>query len=149
MIQNEIEKAGGLAEQLSVKIYKSNGNLSVVYYKIEEILIDLKKSGEDVHLIMPSLYDIDILQNHTNPDGRSVWVAYADVLHEELCNPDGVLHKKIKTDPDTTGTSLVLLIIELLKLPRSSAMIIAPMAASILGLGTKAFCKHASNEKCG
>ena len=81
MIQNEIEKAGGLAEQLSVKIYKSNGNLSVVYYKIEEILIDLKKSGEDVDLIMPSLYDVDMLQNDTNPDGRLVWVANAELLH--------------------------------------------------------------------
>lgn len=146
MIQNEIERAGGLAERLSVKIYKSNGNLSVVYYKIEEILIDYQKTGKDIDLIMPSLYDVYIDQNHTNPDGRSIWVAYADVLHEELCNPDGIIHRKIQSDLDTTGTSLVLLIIELLRLPRSSAMMIAPMAASILALGVKAFCKHSSDE---
>ncbi len=148
MIQNEIERAGGLAEQLSVKIYESNGNLSFVYYKIEEIFTNYRKTGENINLIMPSLYDVDIDQNHTNRDGRSIWVAYADVLHEELCNPDGAIHRKIKSDLNTTGTSLVLFIIELLRLPRSSAMMIAPMAASILGLGVKAFCKHSSDERC-
>ena len=139
MIQSYIEKAGGVAEQLAIKIRDSNGNFSVVYYKIEEILINYRKSGMDIDLVMPSIYDVDINYNHTSPDGRSIWVAYADVLHEELCNPNGVLHKKVKMDSHITGTSIVLLIINQLRLPPSSAMIVAPIAASILGLESKHF----------
>jgi hypothetical protein len=148
MIQSDIEKAGGLAEQLAIKIRDSNSNLSVVYYKIEEILINYRKSGMDIDLVMPSIYDVDINYNHTSPDGRSIWVAYADVLHEELCNPNGILHKKVKMDSHITGTSIVLLIINQLRLPPSSAMIVAPIAASILGLGVKAFCKHNDESEC-
>lgn len=148
MIQSDIEKAGGLAEQLAIKIRNSNGNLSTVYYKIEEILINYRKSGGDIDLVMPSIYEVDINYNHTSPDGRSIWVAYADVLHEELCNPNGILHKMINGETNVTGTSIVLLIMNQLRLPPSSAMIVAPIAASILGLGVKAFCRHNDESKC-
>jgi hypothetical protein len=40
----------------------------------------------------------------------------------------------------------VTMILSQLKLPQSSTMIVAPIAASILGLGVKAFCKHGSDE---
>jgi hypothetical protein len=148
MMQSDIEKAGKLAEQLSLKIRNSNGNLSVVYYKIEEILINYQKTGGELELVMPGIYDVDIQYNHTSPDGRSIWIAYADVLHEDLCNPDGVIHKKIKMDINTTGTSIVLLIMNQLRLPPSSAMLVAPIAASILGLGIKAFCRHSDDGEC-
>ena len=34
----------------------------------------------------------------TYPDGRLIWSIYADVLHDDLCNPNGILHNKIKSD---------------------------------------------------
>ena len=40
------------------------------------------------------------------------------------------------------------LIINQLNLPQSSAMIVSPVAASILGLGVKAFCKHENDCEC-
>ena len=47
LIQSDIDKAGGLAEQLALKVRSSNGNLSTVYYKLEEILINYRKTGGD------------------------------------------------------------------------------------------------------
>lgn len=144
LIQSDIEKAGGLAEQLAIKVRNSHGNLSTIYYKLEEVLINYRKTGGDLDLVMPGIYEVDFEYNRTNPDGRSVWGAYADVLHDELCNENGTLHKKLEMETNATGTSVVLLIMNQLRLPPSSAMIVAPIAASILGLGMRAFCKHGS-----
>jgi hypothetical protein len=144
---SDVEKAGELAEQVALQIQNSNGNLRTVYYKLEEILINYRKSNVDVDLIMPAIYEVDFEFNKTNPDGRSVWIAYADALHEELCNSTGSLHKKVKSENVLSGTSLVYHIMDQLNLPPSSALLISPIAASIMGLGVTAFCKH-ENKKC-
>src|SRR5215210_1439620 len=144
---SDVEKAGELAEQVALQIQNSNGNLRTVYYKLEEILINYRKSNVDVDLIMPAIYEVDFEFNKTNPDGRSVWIAYAYALHEELCNSTGSLHKKVKSENVLSGTSLVNHIMDQLNLPPSSALLISPIAASILGLGVTAFCKH-ENKKC-
>lgn len=140
--KGEIEKAGELADQVSVKIKKSGGSLVPVYYKLEEILIDYRKQGIDVDIVMPALFEVDLEHNRTTPDGRSIWSAYADVLHDDLCSPTGNIHKLVKSDSDIKGTSLVQIIVDQLKLPDSSALLVAPIAASVLGLGVNAFCKH-------
>jgi hypothetical protein len=144
---SDVEKAGELAEQVALQIQNSNGNLRTVYYKLEEILINYRKSNVDVDLIMPAIYEVDFEFNKTNPDGRSVWITYADALHEELCNSTGSLHKKVKSENVLSGTSLVNHIMDQLNLPPSSALLISPIAASIMGLGVTAFCKH-ENKKC-
>jgi hypothetical protein len=144
---SDVEKAGELAEQVALQIQNSNGNLRTVYYKLEEILINYRKSNVDVDLIMPAIYEVDFEFNKTNPDGRSVWIAYADALHEDLCNSTGSLHKKVKSENVLSGTSLVNHIMDQLNLPPSSALLISPIAASIMGLGVTAFCKH-ENKKC-
>ena len=148
MIQSDIQKAGELAELLAVKLRNSNGNLGVIYYKLEEILINYRKTGGDLELVMPSIYEVDFEFNRTLPDGRSIWIAYADVLHDELCSHNGRLHKKVEMENGATGESLVSYIMEQLRLPPSSAMIVAPVAGSILGLGVKAFCKHGGDCGC-
>ena len=144
MIFSDIEKAGELAEQVALQIQNSNGNLRTVYYKLEEILINYRKNSVDIDLIMPGLYEVDFEFNKTNPDGRSVWIAYADALHEELCNSNGILHKMVKSENKLRGAVLVNQIMDQLNLPQSSALLISPIAASILGLGVTAFCKHES-----
>lgn len=147
VIFSDIEKAGELADQVALQLRNSNGNLRVVYYKLEEILINYRKNNVDVDLIMPAIYEVDFEFNKTSPDGRSVWIAYADALHEELCNTNGSLHKKVKFENNLKGASLVNHIIGQLNLPQNSALLIGPIAASILGLGVKAFCKH-ENKNC-
>ena len=147
VIFSDIEKAGELADKVALQIRNSNGNLRVVYYKLEEILINYRKNNVDVDLIMPAIYEVDFEFNKTSPDGRSVWIAYADALHEELCNTNGNLHKKVKFENNLKGASLVNHIIGQLNLPPNSALLIGPIAASILGLGVKAFCKH-ENKNC-
>ena len=138
----DIQKAGKLADQVSANVQKSGGSLVPVYYKIEEILIDYRKHGIDIDLVMPALFDVDLEHNRTNPDGRSIWFAYAEVLHDDLCRPTGTMHKLIKSDNIVNGALIVQLIMEKLKLPESSALLVAPIAASVLGLGVNAFCKH-------
>ena len=146
MIFSDIEKAGELAEEVALQIQNSNGNLRTVYYKLEEILINYRKNNVDIDLIMPGLYEVDFEFNKTNPDGRSVWIAYADALHEELCNSKGILHKMVKSENKLRGAVLVNQIMDQLNLPPSSALLISPIAASILGLGVTAFCKHESKN---
>ena len=107
VIFSDIEKAGDLAEQVALQIKNSNGNLRAVYYKLEEILINYRKNNVDVDLIMPAIYEVDFEFSKTNPDGRSVWIAYADAIHEELCNPNGSLHKMVKYENNLKGASLV------------------------------------------
>lgn len=138
----DIQKAGELADQVSANVKKSGGSLVPVYFKLEEILIDYRKHGIDVDLVMPALFDVDLEHNRTNPDGRSIWFAYAEVLHDDLCRPTGTIHKLIKSDNVVTGALVVQLIMEKLRLPESSALLIAPIAASVLALGVNAFCKH-------
>jgi hypothetical protein len=145
MVESDIEKAGDLAEQIASDLRKSNCNLGIVYYKIEQVLLNYKKTGKDLDLIMPGIYEADFEYNRTYPDGRTIWSIYADVLHDDLCNPNGILHSKIKSNIDISGSCVVELIINHLNLPQSSAMIVSPVAASILGLGVKAFCKHENN----
>jgi hypothetical protein len=146
MIFSDIEKAGELAEEVALQIQNSNGNLRTVYYKLEEILINFRKNNVDIDLIMPGLYEVDFEFNKTNPDGRSVWIAYADALHEELCNSKGILHKMVKSENKLRGAVLVNQIMDQLNLPPSSTLLISPIAASILGLGVTAFCKHESKN---
>jgi len=147
VIFSDIEKAGELADQVAMQLRNSNGNLRIVYYKLEEILINYRKNNVNVDLIMPAIYEVDFEFNKTSPDGRSVWIAYADALHEELCNTNGSLYKKVKFENNLKGASLVNHIIDQLNLPPSSALLIGPIAASILGLGVTAFCKH-ENKNC-
>jgi len=147
LIFSDIEKAGDLADQVAVQIKNSKGNLRVVYYKLEEILINYRKNNVDVDLIMPAIYEVDFEFNKTSPDGRSVWIAYADALHEDLCNPRGSLHKMVKLETNLKGASVINHIMAQLNLPPSSALLISPIAASILGLGVTAFCTH-ENKKC-
>jgi hypothetical protein len=143
----DIQKAGELADQVSAKIKKSGGSLVPVYYKLEEILIDYRRQGIYVDLVMPALFDVDLEHNTTNPDGRSIWFAYAEVLHDDLCWPTGSMHKLMESDDVVTGASVVQLIMDKLKLPESSALLVAPIAASVLGLGIGAFCKHHGEDK--
>ena len=147
MIFSDIQKAGDLADEVAVQIKNSNGNLRVVYYKLEEILINYRKNNVDVDLIMPAIYEVDFEFNKTSPDGRSVWIAYADALHEDLCNPHGSLNKMVKLETNLKGASVINHIMAQLNLPPSSALLISPIAASILGLGVTAFCTH-ENKKC-
>ena len=85
-----------MAEQIASDLRKSNGNLGIVYYKIEQVLLNYRKTGRDLDLIMPGIYEVDFEYSRTYPDGRSIWSMYADVLHDDLCNPNGILHIKIK-----------------------------------------------------
>lgn len=139
---SDIEKAGQIAEEIAHRIRNSNGNLSIAYYKLEEILINYRKNGMDEELILPGLYEVDHEYNRTNPDGRSIGNIYADTLHEDLCNSNGIIHKSIEANSNISGIQVVELIMKKLDLPPSSALIIGPIAASILGLGVNAFCKH-------
>lgn len=141
ILLSNIKKAGELAEQIALKVQNTNGDLSPIYYKLEEILVNYRREGMDMDLIMPAMYEVDLEYNRTNPDGRSVWIAYAEVLHEDLCNPNSILHQKIKSK-NFTGASIIEYILDKLKLSDNSAMLISPIAGSILGLGVTAFCKH-------
>lgn len=143
----DIKRAGELADQVSVTIKKSGGSLVPVYYKLEEILVDYRKQGMDVDIVMPALFEVDLEHNRTIPDGRSVWIAYADVLHDDLCSPTGNMHKLVKSDSSINGASVVQLIMDKLNLPESSALLVAPIAASVLGLGVTAFCMHHKEDK--
>ena len=143
----DIQKAGELADQVSATVKKSGGSLVPVYYKLEEILVDYRKRGMDIDIVMPALFEVDLEHNRTIPDGRSIWVAYADVLHEDLCSPTGSMHKLVKSNSLITGASIVQLIMDKLNLPESSALLIAPIAASVMGLGVNAFCMHHKQDK--
>ena len=66
---------------------------------------------------MPGIYEVDFEYGRSCPDGRSIWSIYADVLHDDLCNPNGILHNKIKSDLNISGSSVVKLIINQLNLP--------------------------------
>lgn len=68
----------------------------VIYYKLEKILINYRKTGGDPGLVMPSIYEVDFEYNRTSPDGRSIWIAYADVLHDDLCGQHALFTKRLK-----------------------------------------------------
>lgn len=144
---HDIQKAGEVADQVSVIIKKSGGSLVPVYYKLEEILVDYRNRGMDVDIVMPALFDVDFEHNRTIPDGRSIWIAYADVLHDDLCSPTGSMHKLLESNTSVSGTSIVQLIMNKLNLPEGSALLVAPIAASVLGLGVNAFCMHHKEDK--
>jgi hypothetical protein len=141
---SDVIESGKIAEVISSKIKDARFSLVPAYQKLEEILILYKNNNEEIDLIMPALFEIDIEHNKTIPDGRSIWFAYAEVLHSDLCDPTGNLHQIISSNNSTSGSEVIQAIIDKLKLPQSSAFLVAPLAGSVLGLGVKAFCRHQS-----
>lgn len=146
---SDVIESGKIAEMISSKIKEAKFSLVPAYQKLEEILILYKNNNKEIDLIMPALFEIDIEHNKTIPDGRSIWFAYAEVLHSDLCEPTGNLHQIISSNDPSSGSEVVQAILDKLKLPQSSAFIIAPLAGSMLGLGVNAFCRHQSSRAGG
>jgi hypothetical protein len=139
---SDVIESGKMAEVISSKMKEAKFSLVPAYQKLEEILILYKNNGQEIDLIMPALFEIDIEHNKTIPDGRSIWFAYAEVLHDDLCDPRGNLHRIISSNNPVSGSEVIQAIIDKLKLPQSSALIVAPLAGSMLSLGVNAFCRH-------
>lgn len=139
---SDVIESGKMAEVISFKMKEAKFSLVPAYQKLEEILILYKNNGQEIDLIMPALFEIDIEHNKTIPDGRSIWFAYAEVLHDDLCDPTGNLHQIISSNNPASGSEVIQAIIDKLKLPQSSASIVAPLAGSMLSLGVNAFCRH-------
>ena len=57
------------------------------------------------------------------------------------------MHKLLESNTSVSGTSIVQLIMNKLNLPEGSALLVAPIAASVLGLGVNAFCMHHKEDK--
>lgn len=143
---SDIFESGKIAEVISSKIKEAKFSLVPAYQKLEEILILYKNNNKEVDLIMPALFEIDVEHNKTIPDGRSIWFIYAEVLHSDLCEHTGNLHRIISSNNPASGSEVIQAIIDKLKLPQSSAFLLAPIAGSMLGLGVNAFCRHQSTR---
>jgi len=137
----DVQKAGALAEALGKQIQENNGDLTSVYAALENAALDYRASGQDLGSAIPGAGLEALGFRKGRPDGKSLWSAYADVLHDDLCKPKGNLHKQVKAGLATSGAAMITLIMTTLGLPGAAAMIVAPIAGSILGLGVDAFCK--------
>jgi hypothetical protein len=142
----ELQRAGTLAEALGKQVQENRGDLACVYVALEQAALEYQASGQDLESAVPGGGLAALGFRRGRPDGKSLWSAYADVLHDDLCKPKGTLHKQVKTGLATSGAAMVTLIMTTLGLPGAAAVIVAPIAGSILGMGVDAFCKSGGEK---
>ena len=143
---SEVQAAGVLAEALGKQVRENHGDLTSVYAALEKAALEYQASGQDLESAVPGVGSAALGFRRGRPDGRSLWSAYADVLHDDLCKPKGTLHKQVKAGLATSGATIITLIMTTLGLPGAAAMIVAPIAGSVLGMGIDAFCKSRSEK---
>jgi len=142
----ELQTAGALAEALCKQVQDNHGDLTPVYAALEKAAVEYRASGQDLESAVPGGGSAALGFRRGNPDGKSLWSAYADVLGDDLCKPKGTLHKQVKAGLATSGAAMITLIMTTLGLPGAAAMIVAPIAGSVLGMGVDAFCKSRSDK---
>jgi hypothetical protein len=142
----ELQKAGALAEALGKQVQENHGDLTSVYSALEKAALEYRASGQDLESAVPGVGSAALGFRRGKPDGHSLWSAYAEVLHDDLCKPKGTLHKQVKAGVATSGAAMITLIMSHLGLPGAAAMIVAPIAGSVLGMGVDAFCKSRSEK---
>lgn len=142
MDQDQITQAGKIAEDLADQVRHSSGDLSSVYSALEEAALAYQRSGGSLQRVVPGSDEAALGFKRGRPDGKSIWKVYAEVLHDDLCDSKRELHQQVKMGLATSGATLITLIMGLLGLPATAAVIVAPIAGSILGLGIEAFCKY-------
>jgi hypothetical protein len=146
MATPEVQSAGAVAEALGQQIQENHGDLACVYAALEKAALEYRASGQDLESAVPGAGSAALGFRRGRPDGKSLWSAYADVLHDDLCKPKGTLHKQVKGGLATSGAAMITLIMTTLGLSGAAAMIVAPIAGSILGMGVDAFCKFRSEK---
>jgi hypothetical protein len=142
----ELQTAGALADALGKEVQENHGDLTTVYAALEKAALEYRASGQDLESAVPGVGSAALGFRRGSPDGKSLWSAYADVLHDDLCKPKGTLHKQVKAGLATSGATLIALIMTTLGLPGAAAMIVAPIAGSVLGMGVDAFCKSRTEK---
>jgi hypothetical protein len=135
-----LEEAGRLAERLGSEIQSRAGDLTPAFRELEAAVRHYQQEGGAVDEIMPGSPELALGFRRGQPDGKSIWSAYADVLRDDVCRADGDLHRQLTQGAAATGASVVTLLLGALGLPLVAAPIMAPMAGSLLALGVKAFC---------
>ncbi len=142
----EVQAAGTLAEELGQQVREDHGDLTSVYAALERAVVEYQARGHDLESAVPGGGSAALGFRRGRPDGKSIWAAYARVLHDDLCKPKGTLHKQVKTGLATSGAAMITLIMSTLGLPSAAAIIVAPIAGSILGMGVDAFCNSWSQK---
>jgi len=144
---DKIQQAGELAEKLANEVTGRAGELDAVYDALEKAAENYRQAGGSLEAIVPGASEASLGFRRGRPDGKSIWNAYAKVLRDEVCKPKGSLHKQVNVGLTMSGASLVTLIIATLGLPAAAALVVGPIAGSILGLGVKAFCKYTESSE--
>ena len=139
---NATPEEGNAADSYAEEVRAHGGDLEAVFDALERAYGDYIDAGGSPDEVIPGPAEVALGFRLRRPDGRSIWRAYADVIRQELCNPDGELHGKVGSGLQTSGATLVTLLIATLGLPLVAAPIVAPIAGSILGLGVDAFCRY-------
>src|SRR4051812_38885143 len=122
----EVQRAGALADVVAKRIQENQGDLSYVYAALEKAALEYRVSGQDLESAVPGVGSAALGFRKGRPDGKSLWNAYADVLHDELCKPKGTLHKQVKAGLATSGASMVTLVMTTFGLPGAAAIVVAP-----------------------
>lgn len=146
MSTSDVQQAGDLADQLGERVRQEEGDLATIYSALEQAAISYRQAGGDLQEAVPG-GSASLGFRGSRPDGKSIWSCYATVLHDELCQSEGELHKQVKSGFAASGATIVTLIISILGLPVAAALVVAPIAGSILGLGVEAFCKRTAGDK--
>jgi hypothetical protein len=146
MNEAEVQKAGAYAEQIGAQVREAQGNLDAVFAALDEAAQAYQDAGGALEAVVPG-GGASLGFRRDAPRGRSIWTAFARALHDDLCKPKGTLHGQVRTGLVATGSTLVTLLVTTLGLPTDAALVVAPIAGSILGLGVTAFCKHTEEDK--
>jgi hypothetical protein len=136
----QLDEAGRLAERVEQEIRDAGGSLTPAYQELEVEVRRYADSGAALDDIVPGADELALGFNRDRPNGTSIWTAYAKVIREDVCRPEGDLHRQLSQGAAATGASVVTLLLGVVGLPLVAAPVIAPMAGSLLALGVKAFC---------
>jgi len=140
-----IQKAAARTGQLIGELYAGGGDLRVVYESYESIGNEVAQAGYDLTEFLPDVDKSDL--NFSLPDfGRRFFAEYAKVVKARLCASGSELRSSIDKALSSGVGALIAVLAAALAVPTAVVILLAPIAAVLVGLGIEAFCEMSVDE---
>lgn len=139
--KDPLQEATEAGETVADRIRQQGGDLAPAFEAAEAAARAYQAAHGNLDQVLPATEEIGLGFSRGFPDGKTILRAYAEALSEDVCNPSGNLHKRIKAAASVSVSSLIGWFLTALGLSITAASLLAPIAGAIAGLGLVAFCR--------
>jgi hypothetical protein len=140
-----LQAASVRTSQLMQGLLASGGDLSVLHTGYTEIAQDVEREGYDLSEFLPDEDRADL--NFSLPDfGRRFFNKYSEIVRSKLCQEGGELRAHVDKAITSGLGALLAVLASALLVPGAVIVLLAPIAALMLGYGVDAFCEMKEDD---